>query len=517
MPDAQFVRDHTGNESASGTGPTVATLAAAVPAGNLLELWVAMDNTGTATPTVSSLSKPGGETANWSRIAQHDSSTATSGSGCRGELWVIKPTQQWASGTTIVATLSASPPKAHGTLREFTNVLTTLRNTAGTGTNATGSPTASTTGTTPVIGDLALGAATFESSTNPIADSDTTGGSWSTGLIGSSTGGASAAQLRSIQQYKVLTAASQQTYNPAQSSDSGAAVAILQRDPAVALTVTNVAQAQTADNVALAQVHVLTVQAVAQTQTATSPTIAIQFEKENTFEGLTNGTAVTTGNSGGANGDAFDTVVGTITASTTSPLKGTASAVADVTASGASYTGWTWPSTGGLESFQRVYGKAPSPIPAGETWVLESKGAGQGNGASLTIDSNGTFVLYNATGAVFDVSSTVIAAGQDYRVELRHYASSTGGTAEARLFVGADKDNAYTNPTEILTISGDTSTVITQVRAGAPFAIAATSVKFDSWKAGNKGPIGPEAGAEARDVRPRILGQSFVPIDMSTW
>jgi len=226
----QFVRDHTSGSSASGTAITT-TLAADVDAGNTLAVWFGFDNTGTSTPTINSVSVPSGETAVWTRVASHNSSTATSGSGVRGELWVIQTTKKWTSGTVITGTLSASPPRSTATCREFSGASVTIRGTAGTGTNASGSPSAATSGAALVAGDLVIGGATFESNTAPTADADTTNGSWSAKLDGLSNSGTSATSVSSTQQYKIVNAAGVQTYNPTQSSDSGAAVVGLVPDP----------------------------------------------------------------------------------------------------------------------------------------------------------------------------------------------------------------------------------------------------------------------------------------------
>lgn len=229
MPDAQFIQTHTSGTAGSGTAISC-TLAAAVPAANLIVVFFGFDNTSATAPTINTVSKPGGESATWVRQASHNSSSATSAAGVRGELWAILTTVQWAQGTVITGTLSASPPKSTAVCREYTSVLNTLRSISGTGTSTAGTPTASSTGTAPVVGDLAVGAATFETSTNPTVDSDTTAGSWSTATIGSATGGGSAAQVRSIIQHKIVTGVNPQTYNPTQSSDSGAVIAVFQKN-----------------------------------------------------------------------------------------------------------------------------------------------------------------------------------------------------------------------------------------------------------------------------------------------
>lgn len=242
-----FVRSHTSGTSASTTDNLVtATLAADVAAGNVLVIQVGSDNVGANVPTISSIDKPGGETATWAQIASHGSSSATSLAAVVGYLWAIRTTQVWTSGTVITVTLSALggvAAKRGCMCHEFTGVLATLRSTSGTNTSMTGAPSATTTGTTPAVGDVALGIGTFEGSGTAAADTDTTGGSWSTAVNVHNGGGASAAQNDLIFQYKLITSSAAQTYNPTSASglDSGAAVAVLQFDPSITVSAAVVA------------------------------------------------------------------------------------------------------------------------------------------------------------------------------------------------------------------------------------------------------------------------------------
>lgn len=224
-----FVQSHGGDKQvASGTGLTGSNATGvAVPAGQLIVFWVLFDNTGTSTPTVSSVSDAGGNT--WARIASHDSSSATSAGGVRGEMWASLLTNDWPIGAAISVTLSAAvlkrillPPL------EFSGASATLRGTAGAGTSTSGSPTSTTAGTAPASGDLVLGGGSFENNAAPTGDSDVSNGSWSTALTDFTTGGGAATNVAGCVQYKIVTGGGNQTYNPTGASDSGAAVVALQ-------------------------------------------------------------------------------------------------------------------------------------------------------------------------------------------------------------------------------------------------------------------------------------------------
>lgn len=219
----RFVAHHTsGTSSAAGT-TVAATLASNVAAGNVLILAVTADNLSSNTPTVSSISKPGGETASWTSLGAIPSSTATGAGGVVTELWAIKTTQQWNSATTVTVTLSGSVTKKAVVLSEFNGVDVRLRGSAATSTSTGGTPTI-TSSATYQPGDLVLGWAGFENNAAPTADSDTSNGSWAAGTSTFTTGGGAAANVAVILQYKIITGSGTQTYNPTGSSDSGAGV-----------------------------------------------------------------------------------------------------------------------------------------------------------------------------------------------------------------------------------------------------------------------------------------------------
>lgn len=232
---ASFVRDHgaASIKTAGAANINVVTGATAPDVGNVLVARILFDNFSTASqPVVSSIAKPAGEMNNWVFLGAARSTSTSAGSFASGELWAIQTSVAWPASTSYLVTLNNSVTMKATSLREFTNVLPVLRNTVGTAySTTTTAASATTTGTTPVVGDLALGFLFGSNVASAQAgDTDTTGGSWSAADGVGSTGGNAATNNFGIGQYKVLTAASQQTYNSsaAGSAGNGAIVAILQ-------------------------------------------------------------------------------------------------------------------------------------------------------------------------------------------------------------------------------------------------------------------------------------------------
>lgn len=224
-PNVQFVRNHTGGQTKT-TGTTVdAALAADVAAGSTLILAVAFDNSGTSTPDVSTISKPGGESASWVRLGGFDSVTATGSSGILGELWAIITTVPWvAASITPVVTLDATRNAKATALAEFTGVTTTLRTATTTNAVINGQPT-TTSGGAFSIGDLVIGVGGFEClPTNITGDSDTSNGVWSTLLAVGTTGGLDQSNASAVIQWKKVTGAATQTFNPVGSNTGDAGV-----------------------------------------------------------------------------------------------------------------------------------------------------------------------------------------------------------------------------------------------------------------------------------------------------
>lgn len=231
-----YVRDHLEtNVKAAGTNNLSFTLGAVgSDAGNLLIARIVFDNLTATTPVVNSIGKPANETANWVRVASHDSPQAGTAAGVRSEIWVIRTTVAWAANGAHVITFSVSIAAKACQGREFSGVTDQIRGTAGTGTSTAGTPSATTGGTAPIAGDLVLGMAGFENKDPATQDTDTLNGSWSVGNPFGTSGGSSVTNVQALGSYKIVTAGGHQTYNPVGTGDSGACVVALKPAPLTA-------------------------------------------------------------------------------------------------------------------------------------------------------------------------------------------------------------------------------------------------------------------------------------------
>lgn len=225
-----------GVASSKTAGTTIGyTIPVPVDAGNLIVIAVIFDNAATASkPVVSSIDKLGGETANWVFLGAARSTSTSAGAFASGEMWAIQTTVTWPASSFSV-NLDSSVTMRAGTGTVFSGAQAVLRNTAGTNySTTTTAASATTTGTTPSVNDLAVGLIFGSNVATAMAgDNDTTGGSWSSPASLGSTGGSVATNNYGIFQYKILSAASHQTLNnqAALTAGNGAIVAILQSIP----------------------------------------------------------------------------------------------------------------------------------------------------------------------------------------------------------------------------------------------------------------------------------------------
>jgi hypothetical protein len=141
------------NNKTAGTGPY--SVAGAnwdtgwVASGKMLAVAIAVDNLTASTPTLT-LTKPGGESANWNYV-QVNSPQSGGAAGVRTYLAYIFPTMDWV-GTDTTFTLSGSVTAKGWTYKILSGVSSTLRATTITGNGGVSgqTPTAS------VVGDLFL-------------------------------------------------------------------------------------------------------------------------------------------------------------------------------------------------------------------------------------------------------------------------------------------------------------------------------------------------------------------------
>ena len=233
MAVALGVDTTSGTANSKTTGATLVVNHGQVRPGETLVCAIGVDNLTATTPTVSSITKPGGETAVWVKIGSVDASVATAAGACRGELWAITSTVTWAAGSQTITFSSASTLVKVACTRIYYGVTTTARGTVpsgttnGAGVSTSGVPAATTAGAAPATGDLVLGLGVNENNSTPGTDPDTLNGPWVSAAVAWSTGGNALTNVGVILMHKIVTAGGAQTLNPTSNGDSGAAVVAL--------------------------------------------------------------------------------------------------------------------------------------------------------------------------------------------------------------------------------------------------------------------------------------------------
>lgn len=217
-----FVQAHgtsgLGAQSKSA-GSTLTVVNLGVAAGSTLIAVIASDNTSAVLPTLSSLSKPGGESASWT-ITAGAATSSTAAAGVRVAVARIDTTIAWpAGGTDFLFTLSASVTAKAAVVLEFTSVGAFI-NVGTSGNSAGGTPTASLVSGDTRAGGLIVGVGGWETSAALTADSDTTNGSWSSAFTNATSGSTADTNIRAYAQYKITSAAGAQSFNPAGANDA---------------------------------------------------------------------------------------------------------------------------------------------------------------------------------------------------------------------------------------------------------------------------------------------------------
>jgi hypothetical protein len=167
--------------------------------------------------------------------------------------------------------------------------------------------------------------------------------------------------------------------------------------------------------------------------------------RSNTFEGGTDGTSITLGNSGGASGDAWDGITAQLPvyddAYPISGLGGLTASVSTTTSAGVWLT-WNVPGTtvGWLRGYYRF-----SALP-GLSWriMLGNDTGGGGVQFSVYLMASGKFRLLQADDTQLFQTVTPIAAGDSVRIEVG--VDFVNDTAELRVFYGANLHS--TTPSE---------------------------------------------------------------------
>lgn len=228
--------------------------------------------------------------------------------------------------------------------------------------------------------------------------------------------------------------------------------------------------------------------------------------KVNTCEGGTNGVAISAANSGGASGDAWDSVTGNgvWNYSTTHPSYGTKGAQLVLTADPNARLNW---SMGGTDLRVRFSFYHTSNVPATMTLVRPLASGSQV--AALRINSsNGRLILSSAANSTLATSTTVLNTSQQYGIEMKFLVGT--GTTRMELLIYNDGSDFSATPDE--TISSHTSTTLAQwdaVEFPGLFSSNQTYSAFwmDSFGATDTGAYLGETGLVSTDatVTPSVI------------
>lgn len=213
--------------------------------------------------------------------------------------------------------------------------------------------------------------------------------------------------------------------------------------------------------------------------------------RTNTFEGGSDETTITTGNSGGTSRNAFDNVtIGTgasVVYDDAQSAHGTfAGRITTTGTSSLAYLSYTLASV--TTDFMRCYYRFTSlPSAAAQPILRYLSGASQAY--RVNVKSGGAIEVRDGGNSVVGTTTAVISAGSWFRIEIGTTFSATVGAVTLRLYLSRDS----TSITESLTLTGLTLTAnATEIRFGVGAALAnAVSVWHDNIAIEGTGFFGP--------------------------
>lgn len=192
--------------------------------------------------------------------------------------------------------------------------------------------------------------------------------------------------------------------------------------------------------------------------------------RSNSFEGGTDEANITTGNSGGASGDAFDSVsIGTgatVVYDNAQAAHGSNSArIATTGTSSLAYISYTLATVG--SDIMRAYIRLTS-LP-GVVAILARYLSGASQSLRVNVKAAGTLEVRDAGNSVVGTTTSAVTPGQFWRMEMQNVFSTTVGAVVLRLYNNPDSDVI----TDSLTLSGLTLTAnATEMRFGVGAAAA---------------------------------------------
>ena len=219
----------------------------------------------------------------------------------------------------------------------------------------------------------------------------------------------------------------------------------------------------------------------------------------NSFEGGTNGTALSTGNTGGGSGNAFDAVNTTgsgsgIAFSTAQAMHGTVSAKLTY-ASGVSsnvYASWTTSMGAQAQAWFRFYIYITAH-PSVNLRIWQSDISGSTLCSALFLTTSGT-LAFNASGSTAFTTTAAVPLNTWYRLEGYCTGSTSAGQVSLSMYAG---DSTSAVETDTSSASQNTGGTQNCYRFGSFAAITETSAfsyYIDDPGLSSTGPLGPSTG-----------------------
>ena len=187
-----------------------------------------------------------------------------------------------------------------------------------------------------------------------------------------------------------------------------------------------------------------------------SGTVPKIIQLTNTFEGGTNGTTISTGNSGGLSGNAFDVVnvpaSGTVAFSNAEAAHGSLSGELATTTAGSPYVAWS--NSMGTQNqvwFREYLYFTANPGSAQRVFEPNSGGTA---GGGVMVGTSGKLLTVDSSGTTETTSTNSIPLNAWFRIEGYVIGSATAGQVQVALFDSPDS----TVSTEVNTTAGNLNT-----------------------------------------------------------
>lgn len=234
--------------------------------------------------------------------------------------------------------------------------------------------------------------------------------------------------------------------------------------------------------------------------------------KTNSLEGGTNGTTVTSGNSGGTSGDAFNTVTGTVTFDNTHPKRGS---LGIKFVSSASVSDALWTGIGSVATlwFRRyVYITAN---PAATTRLVTLQNSAGSLCGSISLTTAGKLIFLDSAGSTITgmTSTNTVPLNAQFRIEGFLTASATVGQVEFKLFT--TPDSVTPTETKSSTAAFNTNTNIDRIAWGQQVAVTFTDF-MDDPAISTTGYLGPSTISGTGSVSIHKMGLSSSGVEKDT-